>query len=242
MRRQLGRPTTISRVDHQPQRCGARWSSRPHQAVLRVVPRAVASGGSLRDAKQDFAAFVYLFCLDSMEGMAPPKGHPRYGGRAKGTPNKVKRVVMPAPKGHPRYGGRAKGKRNSATLLKEEAQQRALQAAYDELQLTPEQIALMTPLESMLICMRWSLAARDRAGIIAAAGAAAPYVHYRLSSSEVRVKHDYAVLSDEQLLIEATALESKMLTITASPSNGDAHSNGDATDDGEADLVETTSD
>ena len=66
----------------------------------------------------------------------------------------------------------------------------------------PEPIRDITPLEGLLLCMRWSILHGDRDGILAAASAAAPYCHARLASSDVRIRDEHADLSDEELKAE----------------------------------------
>jgi hypothetical protein len=56
------------------------------------------------------------------------------------------------------------------------------------------------PLDVMLYVMRDRFAAGDFAGSIAAAAAAAPYCHARLTSSEVTVRNDHSRLSDAELV------------------------------------------
>jgi hypothetical protein len=85
--------------------------------------------------------------------------------------------VMAAPKGHPPYGGRTAGTPNNVTTIRREA----LEQAYADAGLTPERIAEVTPLQAMLICMHWALEAKNPAAMLAAASAAAPYVHPRES-------------------------------------------------------------
>ena len=118
---------------------------------------------------------------------------------------------MAAPKGHPRYGGRQVGSRNKCLVKRDQALAQAYAAAMASRQ--AEHVNDLTPLEAMLLCMQWSIQAKDRVGILAAASAAAPYIHPRLSAGTLQVTHDFAKMSDEQLLIEATALESKLTLI-----------------------------
>ncbi len=82
-------------------------------------------------------------------------------------------------------GGRRPGSRNKKAVDRDEAMARAYEAAMAGV--TPERLDNLTPLEAMLMCMRWAIEAKDRVGILACAAAAAPYTHARLSSSDVRV-------------------------------------------------------
>jgi hypothetical protein len=94
---------------------------------------------------------------------------------------------MAPPRGHPKWGGRRKGLSNLALARRELALQEAMAAA-----LTPEQVAELSPLEVMRTVMRRRIQAGDDAGALAAAAVAAPYVHARLAMSEVRVQHSTA--------------------------------------------------
>jgi hypothetical protein len=97
--------------------------------------------------------------------------------------------------GHPRYGGRKKGTPNRATV--ERAQ--ILARAYADEWLTDADLSEITPLEALLLVMRRRLAAGDDVGVMAAAVAAAPYCHARLISTELRVRNEYSKLSDQEL-------------------------------------------
>jgi hypothetical protein len=111
--------------------------------------------------------------------------------------------------GHPRYGGRKPGTPNKVTVLKAEA----IALAHDALGMTADDIAKLSPLDGMMLVMRWGVETRNpgvetrNPGVVLAA--AAPYVHARLSHSEVRVSGS-VTLSDEQLRQEIAALESRM--------------------------------
>jgi hypothetical protein len=97
--------------------------------------------------------------------------------------------------GHPRYGGRKKGTPNRATV--ERAQ--ILARAYADERLTDADLSEITPLQALLLVMRRRLAAGDDAGVMAAAVAAAPYCHAKLISTELRVRNEYTKLSDQEL-------------------------------------------
>jgi hypothetical protein len=79
----------------------------------------------------------------------------------------------------------------------------------------PDEIRDMTPLEAILLCMRWSIAAQDRVGILAAAAAAAPYCHARLASPDVRVTSTQDSMSDEELKAEIAELERRIAAAEA---------------------------
>jgi hypothetical protein len=112
---------------------------------------------------------------------------------------------MAAPKGHPRYGGRAKGALNR----KDRLHQQALAAAIIAAALTPEQLAELSPLEVMRAIMRHRFGAGDYDGALAAAREAAPYVHAKLSSAEVKVSATVTA-SDDELAREITVIEGKL--------------------------------
>lgn len=113
---------------------------------------------------------------------------------------------MAAPKGHPRYGGRTRGTLNHATRLRQQALANATIAAA----LTPEQITELTPLEVMRAIMRNRFHAGDYDGALAAAKEAAPYVHAKLSSSDVRLTGELTTKTDAELVAEIAALEGKI--------------------------------
>ncbi len=76
-------------------------------------------------------------------------------------------------KGHPRYGGKQKGSKNKSTLEREQQLVELLVAE----QLTSEQFALLEPLDTMLRIMRSRYQAGDEIGALQAAAFAAPYRH-----------------------------------------------------------------
>jgi hypothetical protein len=115
-----------------------------------------------------------------------------------------------APLGHPRYGGRVAGTPNRATVAKAEA----IALAHDAMGMTAADIAKLTPLDGMMLVMRWGVETKNPGVVLAAAAAAAPYVHARLSQSEVRISGT-VTLSDEQLQQEIAALEARMRQVEA---------------------------
>jgi hypothetical protein len=117
---------------------------------------------------------------------------------------------MAPPIGHRRYGGRGKGTPNRATVAKAEA----IALAHDVLGMTADDIAALTPLDGMMLVMRWGVETKNPGVVLAAAAAAAPYVHARLTHAEVRVSGS-VTLSDEQLRQEIAALESRMALVEA---------------------------
>jgi hypothetical protein len=114
--------------------------------------------------------------------------------------------AMAAPKGHPRWGGKQKGSKNYAMR---EGEQRLVQALAAE-QLSPEQQAEIAPLHVMLRIMRARDRAGDDAGALAAAIAAAPCCHARLSSSDMHVSGSLDGKNDADLAAELAAVEAKL--------------------------------
>jgi hypothetical protein len=110
-------------------------------------------------------------------------------------------------KGRVKTGGRQKGGLNKKKALQREA----MEAVFARLGVSPERIAELTPLQMMLACGHLAIEAGDRAGLLAAASAAAPYIHPRLSSSDVRVKHELGDKSDEELLAELAGIEARIV-------------------------------
>src|SRR5215475_13857020 len=107
---------------------------------------------------------------------------------------------MAPPKGHPRWGGRKKG----APTMKQRLQDDAIRAAFrhgSEIVIPPE-VETMSPLEIMAKVMRARYVAGDHLGALMAAQAAAPYVHPRLNASDVTVRHTTANRSDAEISAE----------------------------------------
>ena len=75
--------------------------------------------------------------------------------------------------------------------------------------LTEEQLSELTPLAVMLLVMTARVRASDHAGALEAAAAAAPYMHPRLSSADLRVRNEYAGKSDAEIAAELAALEAR---------------------------------
>jgi hypothetical protein len=114
---------------------------------------------------------------------------------------------MPAPKGHQRYGGRAKGTKNKKDQVRPEVLDAALIKLRAQL---PSEIRDMTPLEALVLVMHWAIAAGDRSTILAAVAAAAPYCHTRLASADLRIRDEHAGKTDEQLQAEIEELERRI--------------------------------
>jgi hypothetical protein len=111
--------------------------------------------------------------------------------------------------GHVKIGGRKAGVPNKATVVREQEVLRIVAEATAG-NLPAEDAVNATPLEAMLICMRWALAERDRAGVLAAATAAAPYMHPRLSSSDVRISATLDSKSDADIAAELAEVQAKL--------------------------------
>jgi hypothetical protein len=80
----------------------------------------------------------------------------------------------------------------------------------DEVVIPPE-IMAMTPLEVMLRAMRQRYGEGDILGALTAAGMAAPYVHARLSASDIRVHHNNpANRSDTEIAMEIEGLRKRI--------------------------------
>jgi hypothetical protein len=113
------------------------------------------------------------------------------------------------PKGGRKAGGRKAGTPNKVTLLKREA----LDASYARVGITQEQLAEITPLKAMLICMHRALEQQDYDAVLTAATAAAPFVHARLASTEVKVSGSLSTRSDAELAQEIAELERKAAAV-----------------------------
>ena len=105
--------------------------------------------------------------------------------------------------------GRGKGTLNKRTAVRHEVLDRAYQAVIAEL---PEDLRNMTPLEALLLCMRWAIQAQDRNAILAAAAAAAPYVHAEIEQHGLSFSNSdkFNHWSDEELRAEMERLEAKI--------------------------------
>jgi hypothetical protein len=112
---------------------------------------------------------------------------------------------MAPPKGHPRWGGRKPGLSNLKLMRREAALSEAIAAA-----LTPEQVEALSPLEIMRSVMRSRYQRGDEAGALAAAALAAPFMHPRLQVSEVTVKHGTAGRSDAEVALEIESLRRRI--------------------------------
>jgi hypothetical protein len=103
-----------------------------------------------------------------------------------------------------------KGTLNKKDTARRQGLDRAAEIVMPQL---PVEIRDMSPLEALLLCMRWSVAMKDRNGILAAAAAAVPYVHPRLASADLRIRDEHAGKSDEQLQAEIAELERRIAAV-----------------------------
>jgi hypothetical protein len=110
-------------------------------------------------------------------------------------------------------GERRKGSLNKATLLRQET----LDAAYVRLGITKDQLSELTPLRAMLVVMHRALERRDDAAVLAAASAAAPYVHLRLASAELKISGSLGTKSDAELAQEIEEIERKAAAAQSAP-------------------------
>lgn len=110
-------------------------------------------------------------------------------------------------------GGRKPGSLNKATLRRRQLLAEATIAAA----LKPEQLDDLNPLMVMRAIMRNRYAAGDYDGALAAAQAAAPYVHARLNSTDVTMRHSVADKSDGDIDAEIRALQRKLAAAQQSP-------------------------
>ena len=121
---------------------------------------------------------------------------------------------MPFQKGRLKTGGRVAVVPNKKTAERERAESQANEdrhrAIEEALRAVPEDVLVnMAPLDCLLSLMRICYRFGDRYGAQSAATAAAPYVHMRLSASDVRVHHTLEDRPDAELVAELQALESK---------------------------------
>ena len=105
--------------------------------------------------------------------------------------------------GHEKVGGRRKGSVNKSVL----SRQQAVADAMRTLGLAPEAIDEITPLATMHLVMTARLRAGDDAAALIAAEAA-PYMHTRLTSNDLRVTNPNPLdsMSDEELKAEIETL------------------------------------
>lgn len=79
----------------------------------------------------------------------------------------------------------------------------------------------MHPLSVIHFIMVERFRSGDYTGALLAAGMLAPYTNARLSSSEVRVTHEWATLSDEELQAQALDYQRKLAVATGGTIEGE---------------------
>jgi hypothetical protein len=113
-------------------------------------------------------------------------------------------------KGSPKSGGRKAGTPNKLTTARLQVMADAVAAEG----LTPEQIATIGPLDTLLLVMRKYLVAQNWPGAVQAASAAAPYMHAKLTVADIRLHHDAVdSLSDREIAAERELLLAKRAAI-----------------------------
>jgi hypothetical protein len=132
-------------------------------------------------------------------------------------------------KGHPKLGGRKKGTKNWRTVNEPPKEKKSYSRARREVLAAKEafQAALagdmkFTPLQVMHAVMLLRISQGDDQGALEAAKEAAPYVHARLNASEVMVHHSLHNRSDAEIASDIEALRlkiaaSKTIEATAEP-------------------------
>jgi hypothetical protein len=103
-------------------------------------------------------------------------------------------------------GGRQKGRRDKKLVAREQLAELLLKSAH----LDPAEVEALQPLAVMRFVMASCIKAGDYKGALIAAEAAAPYVHSRLASADVRVTNTQESMSDEELKAEIALLEARI--------------------------------
>jgi hypothetical protein len=147
---------------------------------------------------------------------------------------------MAPPKGHPRWGGKKKGTKNRATVRHEQVIRDVFREGSEgsEVAIPPEVLAL-TPLEIMARVMRARYVAGDHAGALQAAAHAAPYVHARLSISAATITHT-TDRSDSELAAEIEALRQRIDRARTASLLPVIEAQAEGLDNGHADLCQAT--
>jgi hypothetical protein len=142
-----------------------------------------------------------------------PKGLAKTGGRRPGTPNRPADLVA----------AEQAERREKQRIAKQNARERRKREAELVIAMELPRTALedMDPLSVIhaIMLIRWRVG--DYAGALVAAIALAPYTNARLSSSEIRVTHELATLSDEELQRQAAAYERKLAAAEAKTIDGE---------------------
>jgi hypothetical protein len=118
---------------------------------------------------------------------------------------------MPFQPGHRKFGGKRKGSRNRVNQIKHAP----VEEVFARLGVAPERLAEITPLQAMLACMHMALEAGDRAGVLAAASAAGPHAKLSSVDMKVRgeltekttdeLRQEIAEIERRMLTIDGTA-------------------------------------
>ena len=119
-------------------------------------------------------------------------------------PSKPGKHAGGRPKGYPKTGGKKVGTQNRTTIERT-AIEAVIRSVAGEV-LTPEQIASLSPLDMMRLCMRTYYERGELAQAVQCASLAAPYVHARLAATEMHVTHHDGGKSDQELRLEIEAM------------------------------------
>jgi hypothetical protein len=92
---------------------------------------------------------------------------------------------------------------NKATIIRAEAMAEAVEAR----RLSREEIDTITPLDALLYILRVRLDAGEMHHAAQVAAMAAPYVHAKLSATDVRIRADISGKSDAELQAELDQLD-----------------------------------
>jgi hypothetical protein len=142
---------------------------------------------------------------------------------------------MAPPRGHPRWGGKKRGTPNRATVERA----RLFAEAISELGPAAERLRELSPLDAMLLVLRNRLERGDENGILAAAQAAAPYCHGRLSITDTTVRH-VTDRSDTELAAEIEALRQRVERARQASTPPLLEHQAEGLDNGHADLCQAT--
>jgi hypothetical protein len=125
------------------------------------------------------------------------------------------------PRGQPKSGGRKAGTPNRETVVQKAVETEFLMRAIDSAGIPQTKLEDMHPLSVIHFIMVERFRSGDYTGALLAAGMLAPYTNARLSSSEVRVTHEWATLSDEELQAQALDYQRKLAVATGGTIEGE---------------------
>lgn len=119
---------------------------------------------------------------------------------------------MPFQKGHPRYGGRKKGSAGLAKLAKMTPMQRALEENRRLLAEARETIKIdpLMPLDALLMAVQVAAKTGNINLLVQAAGVLAPYMAPRLVRAEVTTRRDDTQATEADLLEEMKTLRARI--------------------------------